>query len=126
MTVATPLATPLITVTCNSATPMVISAATWNSKYATDPTNTTKWIVTDWASCGTRSVVQLYSKTSVSANSGSRVFEAVRSPNSSFYPGAVTTSGSSPQLSVGSAIDVAYVAAAGNIFYNLIYTIAVQ
>lgn len=126
VTVATPLATPLITVTCNSATPMVISAATWNSKYATDPTNTTKWIVTDWASCGTRSVVQLYSKTSVSANSGSRVFEAVRSPNSSFYPGAVTTSGSSPQLSVGSAIDVAYVAAAGNIFYNLIYTIAVQ
>jgi Bacterial Ig-like domain (group 2)/Repeat of unknown function (DUF5648) len=126
VTVATPRAVPLVTVTCNAATPMVISAATWNSAYATDPTNTTKWVVTDWATCGTRAVVQLYSKTTASSNFGYRVFEAVASPNSSFYPGAVTTSGSTPQLSAGSAIDVGYVSAAGNIVYNLLYTITIQ
>lgn len=126
VTVAVPLTIPLITVTCNSATPMVISAATWNSKYATDPTNTTKWIVTDWTTCGTRAVIQLYSKTSLSANFGYRIFEAVGSPNSSFYPGAVTTSGSTPQLSAGSVVDVGYVSVAGNIIYNLLYTITVQ
>lgn len=126
VTVATPRAAPLITVSCNAATPMVISAATWNNAYATDPTNTTKWIVTDWATCGTRAVIQLYSKTSASSNFGYRVFEAIASPNSSFYPGAVTTSGSSPQLSAGNVIDVGYVSAAGNIIYNLLYTITVQ
>jgi hypothetical protein len=126
ITVATPLTIPLITVTCNAAAPMVISAATWNSKYATDPTNTTKWVVTDWATCGTRAVVQLYSKTTASSNSGYRVFEAVASPNSSFYPGAVTTSGSTPQLSAGSAIDVGYSSVVGDILYNLLYTITIQ
>lgn len=126
ITVATPLATPLITVTCNSATPMVISAATWNSAYATDPTNSTKWIATDWATCGTRPVIQLIYKTSATAANGYRIFQAVASPNSSFYPGGVTSSGSIPQLSAGSFINVGYAAAAGDIIYNLLYTIAVQ
>jgi hypothetical protein len=126
ITVATPLTIPLITVTCNAAAPMVISAATWNSKYATDPTNTTKWVVTDWATCGTRAVVQLYSKTSASSFFGYRIFQSVASPNSSFYPGTVTTSGSTPQLSAGSFIDVGYVSAAGDTSYYQLYTITVQ
>jgi len=126
VTVATPLATPLITVTCNSATPMVISAATWNSAYATDPTNSTKWIATDWATCGTRAVIQLIYKTSATASSGYRVFQAVASPNSSFYPGTVTTSGSTPQLSLGNFIDIGYATAAGDIVGNLLYRITVQ
>lgn len=126
ITVSTPLAAPLIMVSCNAVAPMSISASIWNSAYATDPTNTTKWIVTDWATCGTRAVIHLIYKTSASSSSGYRVFEAVASPNNNFYPGAVTTSGSTPQLSAGNFIDVAYATASGDIISNKLYTITVQ
>jgi Bacterial Ig-like domain (group 2)/Repeat of unknown function (DUF5648) len=126
ITVATPLTIPLITVTCNAAAPMAISAVTWNSKYATDPTNTTKWIVTDWATCGTRAVVKLIYKTTANASSGYKIFEAVASPNSSFYLGLVSNSGSNPQLTSGQFVDVSYSATAGDIFYSSLYTITIQ
>lgn len=127
VTVATPLTTPLITVTCNAASPMIISAAIWNSAYATDPTNTTKWVVTDWASCGSRAFVKLIYKATAIASSGNVVFGATNaSPNSSFYPGRVTTSGSTPQMTSGFFIDVGYSASANDIFYNNLYTLTVQ
>jgi Repeat of unknown function (DUF5648) len=125
ITVATPLATPLITITCNSAAPTVISAATWNAQASNDSENSTKWIVVDGATCGTRSDLQLIYKTSASATSGTRIFQAFASPNGSFYPGRILTSASNVRMSVGSGVDVGYEGFSPFSYY-LHYTIIVQ
>lgn len=120
ITIATPVSTPSILITCNTASPMSISAATWNAAYASDPTNLTKWLDVDWASCNSRVGVKL-----VDVKSNYLMFEAVTSTNNVFSPGEVYSTGRTPQLTAGDVIRVGYSNSLGWSYYTL-YSITVK
>jgi hypothetical protein len=115
-----------VTVSCDPSKPTVISAQEWNSQFAQDSLNSSEWVVVDGASCKANAVVQLL----VPSSGGTfyRIFSATRSSSnsSSFLAGVTTTSGSSPQLTVGQSVTVGKSDSAGAFFFDSLYTFKVN
>ncbi|MBI3713554.1 MAG: Ig-like domain-containing protein [Burkholderiales bacterium] len=118
--IATPLSTPLILITCNAAIPMSISAATWNSAYASDPFNLTKWLDVDWASCNSRKSIKL-----IDVKDKYMLFDTIISSSRSFQPSEVFSTGRTPQLTAGDVIRVGHNSNLCLIYYTL-YSITVN
>lgn len=116
-TLRDPVVAPAITVTCNPASPMNLRYSTWNNNYATDPTNATEWAVVDPVTCTTYLNIVLVTGVS----SGSIILRATQISPTVYGPAITYASGSSPQLSVGDALNIGY--PTSSIMYNKIYSI---
>jgi hypothetical protein len=115
------VATPSIIVTCNSAAPMTISAASWNAGYALDPTNATEWATVDPVSCAAHPYVVLV-VTKPATNLQYCTLEAPNYGNGVFGPAITSTSTLTPQLSSGNTVTVGYRTTSPSIFYTAIYS----
>jgi hypothetical protein len=104
ITLVNPVATPSIIVTCNSAAPMTLSAATWNAGYALDPKNATEWVTVDPVSCAAHPYVML-----LVTSAPNRLYVTLEAHNYGggvFGPGITNTSTLTPELSSGNTVTV--------------------
>lgn len=122
ITIVNPVATPSLVVTCNSAAPMTISAATWNAGYALDPKNASEWVTVDPVSCAAYPYVVLVVAKSATTVEYSTL-QASRYSSSVFGPAITNTSTLTPQLSSGNKVTVGSTSSASNLFYTSIYSI---
>jgi hypothetical protein len=99
--IANPVATPSVIVTCNSAAPMTLSAATWNSNYALDPTNATEWAMVDPVTCASHPYVML-----IATNWQYVTLEAHNYGGGIYGPAITRTSSQTPELSSGTTVRV--------------------
>jgi hypothetical protein len=128
ITVAAPVAS-VVTLSCNSTSPMNISAGAWNTAYTNDPSNNTKWLVIDQTTCGSyTNGVLLAIK---NGTSSSQVAKAnIASGTGIFNPAVTLSSGKTPEMSSG---DVVYIGSFTSLtdysstffFYNILYSIQV-
>ena len=123
LTLVTPLATPLVTVTCNAAFPMTLSAKTWNSAFANDRSNSTEWVVVDPTTCANFPTVELLENFGTSSTAIS-ILQAPAYSATVFAP-AITRANSfanGDQVVSGGPIIVGWTASPSATTYTPIYT----
>jgi hypothetical protein len=118
--VATPVVTPVATVSCNPLVPMTINALAWSNAYASDPNNTTKWLTVDGVSCNSYSGVEL-----VDVKNNVYIMTAKRIGTNQFGHPTPFSSGRTPQLSTGDILNVGNFQISPTLYYTL-YKVTMQ